>query len=314
MYNYRELCERVIKDYDIPVYYIDQDQFKEVVETVDISRKFQTAFDTAHNYLSLNGKTVDEFSKDIRQTTESIINYITHITNYKAFCEADIPETSFEKEILGKRYTKALDLYIQPNVGKSFISIDITHANESAMLYSGATSFTFKELVKMCVPDELGSKHLIDYIANSKHIRQVVYGNTCPKRQAQVERLMTEKLLRHLKSKGVTNDDLYGYTTDEIILNYTQNTYFITDGKLDFVEYVLDNLEFKVHVDLFTLSRIEPHAFYVKERPNLKPTFKNIPKKYMAQAVKHYFNKPITGNDLRFIMDSDAVRFEKPLW
>lgn len=310
MYNFRELCERVIKDYDIPIYFIDEQQFLSVLESVDMYGRFEDIFKIAHNYLTDNDKNVDDFSRDIRTVTESIITYIKERPRYHEFCDTDFSRAPFETEILGKRYSKCLDIYIQPNAGKEFISIDLTHANEQTLILCGVTDCTFHDLVSLFTED----KNLIEYIANSKHLRQVVYGNTCPKQQALMERFMTERIVRYLSTIGVKKEDLVGYTTDEIILRYTDHTFGIASNRFSFIETIKENLGYRVHVDLFRLVRLEPHAFYVKEHVTRPPKFKNIPKKYFPQAVKRYLNKQVTENDLRFMLDSDAVRFEKPLW
>lgn len=312
----------VIKDYDIPIYYIDQDQFDEVIQTVDITGKYRKAIASVVAWCDVNGKTVEQFQQEVSEVKKAIIDYVQSLDTYKDFCNRtleEIPDSVTTYDDKTVKFNKKLNLYQPDNDRQQFISIDLSSANAQSLIHGGVTNLPYIDLIKKFTTDET----IKEYIYSSKAIRQYVYGNLNPKRQQYVEKQMITKVLDFMIGCfDIEKNDIYGYTTDEIILNVTDNLYELWNNtKYEKLQNeILDKFGIYASIEHFYLMRLKPHNFYVKwvdkniSWYNKYPKFKCVPTKYLPQAIKYFQNKPVTDNDLRFILDDDVVRFEKSLW
>lgn len=313
MYNNKELCKKVIKDYDIPLYYIDNIQFEKCMKTVYLPKKYKDAFKIAESYCKKYNLTCNQFIERVNDVIEKIIRHISNLDSYTKHFISEPPKKLFGElrgSFLG---TKSLNIFKPENKDRKFISVDLVSANSQVFIRYGVTNKNFEEL---CF-DFSYSEELAQYISNSKHLRQVVYGNLNPQRQQHAERIMTESVLDYLYSHyNIKEDDIVGYTTDEIILNYTDNTFNSLINSEYVADKVFEDIGISVRIVPFELHKIEPYNFYVKEL--LEKTrsfeFKCVPKKYYAQVVTYWFAVPMSEHYLRFLHEGDIVRFEKPLF
>ena len=141
-----------------------------------------------------------------------------------------------------------------------------------------------------------------------------------------MERYMVESLIKELIDwKVLKPEDFYGYTTDEIILNETPNTIVLAYNKFDYIYNIAtsgeivdeDNVskELTVHIEDFTLKKLEPYDFWVKrDHYGNILSVKKVPIVYYLQVLKHLNNKPVVEEDMMFLYEKLPCKFVTKLW
>lgn len=159
------------------------------------------------------------------------------------------------------------DIYKQTTgIGQKFISVDIKQAGFQALSWFDDRFFNSMEwnefvyhlfdVYKTTVSEykrltSLYGNIIIDYIVNSKHIRQVIIGKTNPKKIVSIEKhimnIAFDKIL-----KAVPNATPVSLCTDEIIFKYSDELYEYFSCHP--ISPIVDDITF--HVCSFTLNFI----------------------------------------------------------
>lgn len=301
--NSVQLKKRFCKDCNIPITVFENPYFYERLTALDTifhcKRQFEhfcvelTEFNNEQDYF--------EYYNQVKY------NMITDIKNnpaYQQFINDDeirlANQFSYMKQPIGSR-----NLYVEENSGKTFISIDMKKANYSAL------NFYSKDIFKSdswedYVEKFTGSLH----IQRSKYIRQVVLGACNPKRQIDYEKSLMTKLYLHIKE--TLNDDrfeVYSLNTDEIIIEIDKCRHPLNLLK-DIIASCPSGIGSLVRVEMFDLERAGLYGWLkviYDDEHTVK--FKCIDAEIFLQVVKHYYNIPITENDLVFWHNGRLARF-----
>ena len=315
-YSDFDMMKKIIKDYSIPVQPVSLTHIDYALKKFPNVFDYEDAIINARRHIKYCGFNLDQFKSDIHKVTQGIIDKIATMDSYKYdFQCRDLPETGFTKD-RGLKYNRGLHIYNNNNNGKQLVSIDLTKANLQSFINQGVIeNCEYEDFLKKY--GEIESEHLLYYIRDSKHLRQIIFGNLNAPRQQQVERIMTEQLLDTLLEKGILHiDDIYGYTTDEIILNYTDNVSDLDDTYFKDIYFACSDLGIKIHTENFILKKIEPYDFWMKVDPvtNQPYKFKNIPVVYFLQVLKHVYKMPVESEDCMFLYDDLPCKFVTKLW
>lgn len=218
----------------------------------DIEKEYSNFVETIKNHENFN-----EYKKNARNKNDLIIE-----TFKNGGTKYDIVERfknwNYEKdmilknEIIVKKQHKQ-SIYIDENVGKTFLSIDLKSANFSVLQDFDPLLFDNQETWT----DFMLNIGYDKFIANSKQFREAFFGQTglCKK---------THKLYKYLIDKGLTyiknnydytDKDVVTISDDEIILKY--------NGKCP---YELHNIfPNKFNIEVFTLIKpVEYFPYFIK--------------------------------------------------
>jgi len=158
--------KRFVKDFSLPIQILQNPYFeyyKNLYDNVYNSNEKYKLFQNTVNTLG----SIEQFFSKTKRVLDSIIDEISILEVYKKF-NTDILEDYNVKLNIPKQ-----DIYNQSNDGRYFLSIDLKKANYNAL------KFYDKGLVLDTNNyNEFISKYTdLEYIKQSKYIRQVIYGN-----------------------------------------------------------------------------------------------------------------------------------------
>ena len=155
------------------------------------------------------------------------------------------------------------DVYKASNIGKRFISIDMSKANFSALVAYGRTigteffkNFNYREFMEQFTD--------VEHIINSKYIRQVIFGNCNPKRQVTYEKYLMSLLLERILSEdSIYERHVSSLCSDEIILKADE---FSTDDLLKIKE-IVDEMSsiIPLKLEYYQLGKVEGSDAYIKK-------------------------------------------------
>ena len=301
--NSIQLKKRFCKDCNIPITVFDNPYFFERLTTLDMIfhciEQFDwfcaeiQQFDSEQDYFEYYNSIKDKMISDIKGNPK-----------YQYF-NTDLSD-KFENTL---NYTRAKvgrqNLYVENNDGKTFISIDMKKANFSAMHFYSRDIFGCDTW-----EDYVGKFTNSLHIQNSKYIRQVVLGACNPKRQIRYEHSLMLKLYLYIKD---TLDDenfaAYSIGEDEILIEADKFRHPLNLLK-EIIAFCPLNIGSLVRVEMFDLQKLGDcgwmKAIYDE---NQTVEFKCINAEIFHQIVKHYYNIPITENDLVFRHDGKLARF-----
>lgn len=309
-----ELIKKVIKDYDLPLQPVSSKHVEYALHTFPWIYDCYDAIVCAETWLK-TGCSVQEFDNATHRITQNCIDSIKALDSYKKFNER---EYHIEKPIPIDSiiYSKGLDIYKMSNSGKRFVSIDLARANLQSFIRGDVIeNMSYEDFLKKY--GHVDDSDLLWYVHNSKHLRQVIFGNLNPNKQQIVERSMTERIWEQLIMKKIISpEDIYGYTTDEIILNWTENVSELESKFYAPIYMTCEKDNIKVHIEDFILKNIEPYAFWVKIDPHtLEPyKLKKVPIVYYLQVLKHIYKMNKDEEDLMFLYEKLPCKFCTRLW
>lgn len=265
----KELCDtplgdnvwrKLIKDFNYPLNYLDHKTTMSqliVANRCDLTQGTGKMIKWAHLFSTWPSQTQDRFMQAVNEAMDAIVTGLTSTTEYQHFSECDI------SKILPLTYTNIPngDIYQEQNVGKTYISIDLKEAAFKALCYwndkvsggllpSGCR--TYKELAQFHITDIPVNEHvLLDYLMDSKQIRQVIFGKTNPKRIQHIERFMVQQLVEMIEQLG----NLIAHKSIiPVKLNNDEAIYECTPEMEDIVKSLYNATKEDWHITKFTLK------------------------------------------------------------
>ena len=252
----------------------------------------------------------EAYLSEYNRVKEDIIQYIKNSEAFQTLNSADM-------NVFASPYNfRQADVYKEHNVGKKFLSIDMRHANFSALVsFSMNLNEKFHENFDW---NSFMSKFTdIDHIKSSKYIRQVVFGNCNPKRQVAYEKYLMSLFLDKLLKKNIIKEsDVYSLCSDEIILSADTMTHQQFQAIYDIAfasQFELAPLK----VEPFLLGRFENTEAYLKGHldETLSQIVKLEPKcvnPYEAPVIyRKLRGEPQNPNDLLFMHEGRLARYEE---
>jgi len=293
--------KRFVKDFSLPIQILQNpyyEYFKNLYDKVYKSNEKYKLFQNTVN--TLGG--VEQFFSETKKVIDSIIDEISSMDIYYKFNIDKLDNYNVKLNIPKQ------DIFNTNNDGKYFLSIDLKKANYNAMKYydEGLTLNTNNY-------NEFISKYTdLEYIKQSKYIRQVIYGNLNPKKQQKIQLYIVSKILNDIVLKYFNIKNLKNVSHDEIVVLIDDLDYVINHNPSIYLD--IDNycrqLEVEVNIELFKLKQFKPYSYFVKEfYDSNKVEFKNIPVVYFAQIYKNYFNMELTDYDLMFYYEGNVAKF-----
>lgn len=249
-----EVRKRFVSDMKLSFPVLDDPYFDYYVDLYNEHHKSKEKLDLLINEIEKFGSQED-FLKAYYEVRDNILTALKNEA-YNDFISMDMNKFG----IKNKSFPKG-DIFKRINVGKIFVSIDLVKANFQALkfinkdLVLGANSY-----------NELVSKFTnMDYIKESKYIRQVIFGNLNPKRTITVERYLIEQVLNLLfDRKCMEADDVRMVSVDEIV--YEVNDKCDIDAITNLMTVIKETLNIDVDIEIYKLKQIgNIHSFFIKE-------------------------------------------------
>lgn len=295
------LKKRFCKDCNLPINLFDEPYFTQRLKALDVQfdcvKKFDTFCADLEKY-----DTEQEYFEYYNTVKDSVINMIKDNIEYMKFLNDDFADV----RVVTKNITLGnKNLYIEGNQDKTFISIDMKKANFSALRHYSPAIFknveTWEQYIGFFTPSE--------HIRNSKYIRQVILGACNPKRQITYERYLMTMLYLHIKNELDGKVSFYSLGNDEIIISVAGTSVSAKEIKAA-IATCPQKIGELVRFEMFDLQKVGDYGWMkvIYDEPE-RVEFKTINADIYHQIVKHYWNMPITEDDLVFRYNGVLARF-----
>lgn len=295
------LKKRFCKDCNLPINLFDEPYFTQRLKALDVQfdcvKKFDTFCADLEKY-----DTEQEYFEYYNTVKDSVINMIKDNTEYMKFLNDDFADV----RVVTKNITLGnKNLYIEGNQDKTFISIDMKKANFSALRHYSPAIFKNVETWEQYIGFFTSSEH----IRNSKYIRQVILGACNPKRQITYERYLMAMLYLHIKNELDGKVSFYSLGNDEIIISVAGTSVSAKEIKAA-IATCPQKIGELVRFEMFDLQKVGDYGWMkvIYDEPE-RVEFKTINADIYHQIVKHYWNMPITEDDLVFRYNGVLARF-----
>lgn len=298
-----DLRQRFCKDNRLNINVFNSPYFEERLEQFAKLPKF---INILEDY-KLFGEITKEYDvlKEIKLFSSFIINDITNKPEYQEMQAADIiyyPAPNI----------KTADIYNKSNVSREFVSIDLVKANFQVLKrFSNElvnNTENYKEFVIHYNKHFKYSEKFVNYLVNSKYLRQVLFGNMNPKKQQAHQKEIINNIINYLITNGVDTKHIISKSPDEVVVD-------CTDIKYSFLDEVKEctDLPYQMRIERFTLHQIENKKhFYKKDINGNIIDIKGVEGYLYAQVMRRLFNEEITENDLVFYAEKQLAKFLKP--
>lgn len=296
------LKKRFVSDFKLPINVFSEPYFSYYTELYEPVYNIEEKMQWFKKVLS-KFNTVDEFFVYSESVSQNIKKAIAETNAYKELNSVDM-----NKDFPLEEQVKQQNIYIDPNVGKKLISIDLQKANFNSLNVFGLKNElninSYEDLMKLFTDDK--------YFLESKKIRQVIFGDLNPSRQQRIQKYIINTFCKKLKEAGCI---LTSASSDEIII---QNP----DMNIERVKSILRDVpeQYKFfRVEEFHFERIDQdHDFFIKktkqENAPDKLEFKNVPGPFFAQVYKKYLGLDIIDKDMVFYHEGYLAEFKQSIF
>lgn len=240
---------------------------------------------------------------------DSLKDYITSTEAYKKLIAVELPKSKFQSRDWTNQ-ERGFDL-------EMFMSIDFQSAN-----YNVLKTFDSAQELESSWVDLCNKFDVHEGLVKSKSFRQIVFGNTNPKRLQTLQQEKIAKIVEHLKADGVADEKIVFISHDEIIIKVkTANwVHGFLNNKLSTIEKMVD---MPIRISLSDLQKIKKNVF-VKSVYMLNPnhsdsnyhfskeydTLHGVPgHKFYMYFKQHILHLPIDERDLTYYSDGELCKW-----
>ena len=308
--NIKKLRQRFVKDYNLPINIFSDDLFEYYMNLYHFFPRdvYNEIVNKVENEYNGNVEAWLEYCGRVR---DNAIEGVMSSESYQKFNNGDMSIYNIPN-ICGERscYSEATD-------GKIFVSIDLRKANFQALKYVGViTDNTYEDFIKKYGGD--------DYIANSKYLRQVIFGKMNPSRQIKVEKYLMYKVYEVVNTFMTENGyEVFSFNSDELIFEFKNNGHndMSTSDFIATLKNLSNSIGVETKVELIDVKRLpivveNGSRVDAYQRYNLierKYELKKASTTYYPQIYKIWKDCAIDSRDLMFYFENQLAKFEKPL-
>lgn len=249
----KELNRRFCDDRKIPLKIYSGEIF---IDRLKLFGEYDNYINYCHEVQRMFADT-QKYFEYYNQVKDKAIDYIKNSKTFQALNTDDM-----NKYTCKYNYPQSA-VYKANNIGKRFISIDMSKANFSSLVAYGRTigaeffsSFDYEEFMRQFTD--------VEHIINSKYIRQVIFGNCNPRRQVTYEKYIMGLLLDKLLSNEViASDSVKSLCSDEIILKADD----MSKDTIERIQSVVTDMSSVVplKLEIFELGKIEGSEAFIKK-------------------------------------------------
>ena len=311
----KKFRQRFVKDYNLPINIFDDNLFEYYIQLYDFF-PYPRYKETIEKIENEYDGCVEKWLEYCASVRDNAINGVMETDEYKKFNSMDLSQYNFAP-ICGER-----SCYTEETNGKRFLSIDLRKANFQALKYVGVISdVTYEQFVNRFGGD--------DYIANSKYLRQVIFGKMNPSRQIKIEKYLMSKVYEVIKD--VTEKysfTIFSMNSDELIFAIPEEFYNNRQEDENTRELINDiynlvgkniGVEIKVeYIEVRRLPIVSANGTKIDayERTNLftsQKTLKKASTTFYPQIYKLWNEMPIEDYDMIFYFENQLATFNQEL-
>lgn len=287
-----DLIKRFVSDNKLPIPLFNEswEDFKHFLLLYEEEYKSYSKWKELYDLIQkkYNGK-VSDFLKDFYERREAVIQWLQNNPAQKKFIEMDMTPYT----ISNRPQVSSKSIYNGAGANKIFISVDLKKANFQAMKYVDTNlvnnSQTYEDFISLFAD--------YDYFRNSKHLRQVIFGQSCPKRQITVESFLIHEIWLRWKS-CMPYLNLVSLSNDEFVVeigNETDTTFPVFEQLRDFELLIKREMNLEVKVQSFLLKMKQLYTnqnnkpvqtFFIKNYANGLSELVCLPLNYRAIVTK----------------------------
>ena len=314
--NIKKFRQRFVKDYNLPINIFDDNLFEYYIQLYDFFPylRYKETIEKIEN--EYDG-CVEKWLEYCASVRDNAINGLMETEEYKKFNSMDLSQYNFTP-ICGER-----SCYTEETNGKRFLSIDLRKANFQALKYVGVISdVTYEQFINRFGGD--------DYIANSKYLRQVIFGKMNPSRQIKIEKYLMFKVYEAIKD--ITEDyglTIFSMNSDELIFEIPKE--FYDNGLIDYensrelanniYDLVGESVGVEIKVEYIEVKRLpivsaNGTKIDAYERTNLftnQKTLKKASTAFFPQIYKLWNEMLIEDYDMVFYFENQLATFNQEL-
>ena len=254
---------------------------------------------------------VDNWLVEYSKLRDKIIHTLEESDEYKDFNSRSLDEYTLHNKNFQER-----NIYTQETDGKTFLSIDLKKANFQALKYVGVIKDnTYEDFIK-----RMGGS---DYFANSKYLRQVIFGKLNPKKQMKVEKYLLCMVLQTLQYPMV-GLQLFSFGTDELVYEHDgsftlKEMLYIQSESIE--KFIKTGLGLDIRVEPVKITRlpvVNSHGNTVDAyvRTNIitgEEKLKKVSTTFYPQVYKLWKGIPIEERDKKFFFENQIATFDNQL-
>lgn len=295
-----KLKQRFAKDCGIPISIFVEPYFTERLELYD--QKYGTLSKYARFIDSLNGyRNEQDYLTDYNKFKDTVIMDIKNSDGYQRFNNDDFNKYAVDNKGITNKH-----VFKNSNIGKTIMSIDMVKANFGAMRHYDSSIFneckSYEEYIRQFTDNE----HFI----NSKYIRQVIFGNSNPRRQTTYEKYLMGTILNELVSMPEIADNIMCFTNDEILIDISK----VSDQIITMIKDIVNNSEIELTIEEYTLNGLSDGVGYVKEFATGGYEFKCVDGLYIPMLLRQFNNEIPNDSDLVFMHNGALAKLiEHPI-
>jgi len=301
------LKKRFVSDFCLPFQVVQEPVFTYALETLDAHFGTRTKFEMLRFFVENQGGE-EGFFEQSNRVKGKIIDAISNKEAYLKLQNDRLDGCNTVNNVSQQ------NIYNMGNVGKTFISIDLRHANFNVFrVFDPDLVLGFDTYV-----DLVGSVTDFDYFKQSKYLRQVIFGNLLPKKQQRLQQKLMDDVITDLhRSAGITMKSFVSASSDEVVFEVNAAEAETLTLK---VKAVLDQLRTSplydnLRIESFRMKSIGDKSYFIKENTSTgEVTFKGVPSLIFMQVYKHYYGLPLHPNDLVFYHEGFLAEFKETVF
>lgn len=301
----RNLAYCFVHDTSLPIPVINENLFNYYIglyeKEKDSWTKWNELVELVENRFKGSPESFEEYRKNIRN---QIIDTVTATEAYKKFNTMDMKPYAVDNT----KYKVSKSVYIEPNIGKLFMSVDLKSANFQSMKYIDKNIMlgaeTYEEFMRKFTD--------IDYFINQKYIRQVIFGQMNPGRHFTIEKYLIYKVMEYIEGMGLEIKPV-AIASDEAVYEIHDDD-DTTIEKIRSIADVLPN-SIKKHIGIdvkIEIFRLNGYGFYNMSRNKkiftfyeklisdgnaVKSKLKGVPEQFHSMVWKLMHDKILCEND-----------------
>ena len=302
---------RFVKDYNLPINIFNEEMFSYYRELYKDFWPYEAEKQMNKEISAFSGN-IDKWLESYANLRDRIIETLENSEEYKEFNTCDLHMYDIPDLGIGEH-----NLYNQENDNKFFLSVDLKKANFQALKYVDVIlDNTYEDFIMSFYG---GTK----YFADSKYLRQVIFGKLNPKRQIKVEKYLMAELYRYLTyyySEYLPT--LYSFNSDELVFSIKNDTNVLTYKQIKEIEKDISVIfGIDVRVELVKINRIPivnsngatVDAYIRKNVYTNEETLKKASTTFFPQIYKIYKGMEINELDKKFFFEGQIATFDNEL-
>lgn len=311
----KKLIQRFVKDYNLPINIFEPGMFFYYRDLYSDDGIFP---------IVVWNRLVDTIISKYNGDVESWLNYCAKVRDNAIFTIHSSNEFNNFNNVDLKPYVHTHSIgehscYTNETDGNFFLSIDLRKANFQALKYMNVINDeSYVNFIKRFGGD--------DYIADSKYLRQVIFGKCNPSRTITIEKHLINNVFEYVVNKRPCWFDnrftLFSMNADEIVFKFNSDQCKDVSDKCRDLELAISTeLDIEVKVDLFRVEKLpitnsngDNIDAYVKHSySDGTKKLKKVSTTFFPQIYKLWKGKIIKEIDKKFWFENQIATFDKSL-